>query len=479
MYYKIRNDILFRQYKGYGYITDNSEFGYGKPGTDKTSSGEKYISESGSIMLATLGKTPRHIDDIIVELARIFKNVDLNTLKLDAIKFFHTLACAGYLEQGETHEKCQSMAIPPVPWDDEAEKVLDESNQKCSLSPNDLLRSIHIEIMKGCNERCVHCFIPHDLANEMMESSLFCRILEEGRDLNIINVTLSGGEPLLHKDFIQFLKKCTEKDLSVNVLSNLTLLTDEIMEEMIRNPLLCVQTSLYSMNSDIHDAITNHKGSFEKTKNGLLKLHSAGIPVQISCPVMRKNKDSFIDVLQFGRDLDVLVAIEPIIFPTYDRSRSNLENRLSLKELNDVANKRLIAGQAIQIRENARDKERVGADDLLCTICRYKLCVSPNGDVFPCVGWPTNIIGNLNQQTLRDIWENSEKIKALRQIKRKQFPKCVTCKDRGYCTVCMMNNSNGSPDGNIFHIDDFNCKAATLIHKSVDAFFLSNKENIA
>lgn len=28
MYYKIRNDVLFRKYQGHGYIADNSEYGY-------------------------------------------------------------------------------------------------------------------------------------------------------------------------------------------------------------------------------------------------------------------------------------------------------------------------------------------------------------------------------------------------------------------------------------------------------------------
>ena len=31
MYYKIRNDVLFRKYQGHGYITDNSEYGYRMP----------------------------------------------------------------------------------------------------------------------------------------------------------------------------------------------------------------------------------------------------------------------------------------------------------------------------------------------------------------------------------------------------------------------------------------------------------------
>lgn len=49
-------------------------------------------------------------------------------------------------------------------------------------------------------------------------------------------------------------------------LVNLTLLNDEIIEEMKTNPLLGVQVSLYSMNSHIHDKITQMKGSFEKQK---------------------------------------------------------------------------------------------------------------------------------------------------------------------------------------------------------------------
>lgn len=476
MYYKIRDCILFRKYSRYGYITDNSDFGYRNKKINTSFIGEKYISESGAVMLAALDKTPRHIDEITSKLLRIFKNVDDNILKQDTIDFFNTLSHTGYLDSGETYEECLYAKKSSLPQKNNAENVfINKDEYEYSVLDNDLLRSLHIEIVKGCNERCIHCFIPPDTAKEIMDINLFFRILEEGSDLNIINVTLSGGEPLLHPNFIQFLKKCYDKDLSVNVLSNLTLLNDEMVEEMINNPLLSVQTSIYSMNHDIHDAITNHKGSFEKTKNNLLKLYSAGIPIQISCPVMKKNKDSFIDVLHFGRELGVLVAIEPIIFPTYDRSRSNLKNRLSLNELEEVIKKRLFAGQGHQILENAKDKEKIGEDESICTICRYKLCISPNGDIFPCVGWHTNILGNLRQETLRNIWENSLRIHSLRQIKRKQFQKCVTCKDRGYCTVCMMSNSNGHPDGDIFYIDDFNCKAASLLHKMLKKYVVNKR----
>lgn len=49
-------------------------------------------------------------------------------------------------------------------------------------------------------------------------------------------------------------------------LSNLTLLTDDIISEMKKNSLLSVQVSLYSMDAVVHDSITKLNGSFEKQK---------------------------------------------------------------------------------------------------------------------------------------------------------------------------------------------------------------------
>lgn len=49
MYYKIRNDVLFRKYQGHGYITDNSEYGYRMLNDARIHPGEKYVSASGVI----------------------------------------------------------------------------------------------------------------------------------------------------------------------------------------------------------------------------------------------------------------------------------------------------------------------------------------------------------------------------------------------------------------------------------------------
>lgn len=472
MYYKIRNDVLFRKYQGHGYITDNSEYGYRMLNDARIHPGEKYVSASGAVMLSMLSKSPRAIDDIVGDLSQIFTGVEYETLKQDTIEFFDWFVDEGFLSCGKTVDTCTDRFVADILRPDNRNPAQDGmARSDCTggeISPNDFLRSIHIEIADACNERCVHCYIPNERKNNAIDPALFYRLIEEGRKMNIIHVTLSGGEPLLHKDILGFLKRCRELDLSVNVLSNLTLLTDDILSEMKKNPLLSVQVSLYSMDATVHDSITKLSGSFEKTKAGILRLCDENIPVQISCPIIKQNKDTYVDVLHWGWDHNIAVATEPVIFAAYDHSGCNLANRLSIEEVDDVLTVQMQEGYAESLHKIAMDRESLTGNDPICSVCRYSFCVTASGTVFPCAGWQNNVIGDLNHQTVQEIWETPAKIKELRQVKRSRFLQCVDCKDRGYCTVCMMWNSNENPDGAPFRINQYRCNVAAMTHRKVD-----------
>ncbi len=471
MYFKIKDYVMFRQYKDYGYLTDNSMFGYIMINDSLRMPGERFVSESGAVMLGELTKEPKDIEIIINALLDIFVDVSYEELKQDTIDFFMQFVNEGFLSVGNSIDECLDFKFEDeyINNSELKNEVVMDDYSKHIFSQNDFLRSLHIEIANECNERCLHCYIPHELKTKTIDSSLFFKIVEEGRDLNILNITLSGGEPLLHKDFVVFLKRCRELDLSVNVLTNLTLLTDEIIEEMVKNPLLCVQTSIYSMNPEIHDTITKMKGSLEKTKTNVLKLLNIGIPVQISCPVMKQNKDSFGEVVSWGKEHNITVATDYVIFASYDHTSCNLVNRLSLEEVDDVFDSQLTKEYAVYLYDSAKEKYAMTADDPICSICRYYLCISAEGDVFPCVGWQNNKLGNLQEKSIKEIWQDSSEIKCLREIKRNSFPRCVSCEDRGYCTVCMMSNSNENEDGDAFRVNEFHCKVAAMMRSRVES----------
>ena len=86
---------------------------------------------------------------------------------------------------------------------------------------------------------------------------------------------------MLNPDLLFFIKECRENNFSINLLTNLTFLSNEMLQEFVKTPLLSVQTSLYSMNADVHDSITSVKGSFEKTKKAIETLYQHDIPMVV------------------------------------------------------------------------------------------------------------------------------------------------------------------------------------------------------
>jgi radical SAM protein with 4Fe4S-binding SPASM domain len=299
-----------------------------------------------------------------------------------------------------------------------------------------------------------------------MEPDLFYSVLDQCRDIGVLGLTLSGGEALLHNNFCDFLRKAKEYDFSINILSNLTLLNNEIIAEMKANRLSSVQVSLYSMNPEIHDSITQVKGSFYKTRDNILKLIENDIPLQISCPTMKQNKDSYVDVLNWAHEHNCRATTDYIMMARYDHTADNLDNRLSLAETekvihaiinNDTEYQKELAGMDFQKRD-ARDR----SNDIVCGVCVSSICMVANGNVYPCPGWQDYIAGNVKDKPLKEIWNNSPKVKYLRALRKKDFPKCANCVDKGFCAMCMVRNANENPEGDPLKINEHFCKVAAL-----------------
>ena len=69
-----------------------------------------------------------------------------------------------------------------------------------------------------------------------------------------------------------------------------------------------------------------------------MKLVENDIPLQISCPVMKQNKEGLSDVFKLSDKLKVRVVTDYNIMAKYDNTTENLENRLSVDEVGDVIN---------------------------------------------------------------------------------------------------------------------------------------------
>lgn len=482
MYFKLKSNIIFRNHKDFGYITDNRNFGYKKDNSNDNHIGDKILSESGALFFSVLKKKPQTIDELTNKISNQFVDVDIDTIKSDVMDFFSSLEKDGFIVSGKTSEECYNNDIRFSYKTSEPEIIKKSFSSKTThsnKSTQDFLEeyfsgkpqlvSLHIEITSKCNERCIHCYIPHENKINHIDSDLFYDILMQCRDMKLLHMTISGGEPMLHKNFCNFLQRCNKYNFSVNVLSNLTLLDDKIINEMRANPLLGVQVSLYSMNPEIHDEITQMKGSFEKTKNAILKLIENDIPLQISCPIMKHNKDCYNDVIEWARNHNVQVGDDYVIIARYNHTTKNLNCRLSNEEV-----KELIYSKAKnspyylrQIEIEAEKKKTIEPNDFVCSVCNSSICIAENGNVYPCAGWQDYILGNVKENSINYIWNNSKKIQYLRDLRRYDFPQCIQCSAKEFCTMCMVRNANEDPQGDPLVVNEYFCEIAKYNKKLV------------
>jgi radical SAM protein with 4Fe4S-binding SPASM domain len=452
---------------------------------------DRVTDASGSVFLAALSREPQTIDELAAKIAPAFTGADMDTIKQDAVQFYQTLEEGGFIISGQTPEELdkkdtrfsykdfnsgtieKDSAPVTKPADKTSQDYLEDY-----FKDHPHLVSMQMEITSRCNESCVHCYIPHQNKLHDMEESLFYKVLDQCREMGVLDLTLSGGEPMCHPHFADFLRKLKEYDFTVAILSNLTMLNDEILAVMKEQHSFDIQTSLYSMNPAIHDSITQLPGSFLKTRDTILRLIDNDIPVHINCPSMKQNKNCYVDVLEWAHDHKIKTSTDYIMMARCDHTDSNLDNRLPIEDVENVISG-IIARDKDYQREVSRPDfqeldQRDRRNDRICGVCIAKICMVENGNVHPCPGWYNYVCGNVRETPLKDIWENSPKVKYLRSLRRKDIPKCLDCPDRGFCAMCMARNANENQKmsavdtlGDPLIINEHCCKVAALNRKIV------------
>lgn len=130
-----------------------------------------------------------------------------------------------------------------------------------------------IEITGCCNMHCKHCradnekniFMPLDKINKIFDFAS----MHKSQNFNL---TLSGGEPFLHPQFVEILKMAVKRGYKeIVVTTNGSLITDELMQSIdeFSQGTITIQVSLDSIYSHEHDEFRGYEGAYNKAIEGL------------------------------------------------------------------------------------------------------------------------------------------------------------------------------------------------------------------
>lgn len=285
--------------------------------------------------------------------------------------------------------------------------------------------SVIWEITYACNQKCHYCIAragapdPDELSIEEIDT-----VLDELIELQVGLINITGGEPLLKKDFaLHIARRASENDIELELLTNGVLVTPEVAREFFEAGVQHAQVSLDCARADIHDDQRGVKGAWEKALNGIKNLRKAGIHVMVAAVMNSDTMEYFEETRQFLKEIGDSFKMGPVMPMGRGESSECLLTPKMYYELLEMRN----TGEENQLTDFIFCKEK-------CSIGTTPV-ISPNGDVYPCMltKYDELKLGNLRRTSIRSIYRNSDLLRELFECTVDKIKTCRQCWNRYYC----------------------------------------------
>ncbi|CAK8722435.1 MAG: radical SAM additional 4Fe4S-binding SPASM domain-containing protein [Candidatus Electronema aureum] len=364
-----------------------------------------------------------------------------------------------------------------------------ESSDCLGGEPNDIARyiakaaevrvplAVSFELTRRCSFRCVHCYLGDQESirkhrQQEMDTTSIIKLIDEMASAGVLFLTVTGGDPMIHPDFLEIYRYAVRSGLLVTVFCNGSLITDEIVSTFIQYPPRAVEVTLYGASQATFEAVTQQLGSFAACMAGVERLRQGKVRLRLKTMVLTLNQADLPVLWQRAEAIDVQFRHDCSIIPALANGDNGSHSNAG-DNLHDTLRFRLAPEQAAaadlsitQVREKLQERVCMAAPTetgqpssklYRCGAGRSSCHITPYGKMQPCL---------ITLQPSFDITAGKEAFQAAWQSISRLIPEqeagagfsCNRCKDRSLCTGCPSNFS--AETGNAEQAADFYCQYA-------------------
>lgn len=358
---------------------------------------------------------------------------------------------------------------------------------KCYGSP----LYVDFDVTLACNMKCTHCNVAgfEPLDNELSLQEVQA-LIDEMFDIGVYDLSITGGEPLMRKDWKEILLHTHQYPAWKLVLNtNGTLWSEEDVKFVAENlPYFLISVSIDGNTPETYGILrrtpsdnpaVNH---FEKAMETVHLLKEYGAAVALNYTITKKNIEYFLDTAEIASDLGLTILA--IKFFPYGRGMAHIDELeldyktwsdflrtvTTLKEEGDGAQTAALStpcpwevympllteGYSVEDVERIWNYESPLRNDyyremreLGCNAGITTCALSPDGSVYPCgtvsARIPAVYCGNTREGGLLHVWETSPFLKRLRELKLSRI--------EGHCQECEFNTLCGG-----------GCRSRAIVH---------------
>jgi PqqA peptide cyclase len=293
------------------------------------------------------------------------------------------------------------------------------------------------ELTYRCPLHCTYCSNPADLAghgNEL-DADTWIRVFQEAEELGVVQLNLTGGEPLLRADLELLVEEARKLDLYTNLITSGIPLTPERLTRLRALGLDSVQISLQSARQSLADRIAGAP-SFNRKLEVMRWAASLALPLTLNVVLHRDNISEIEELVALAER----VSAERLELANAQYLGWALKNRVALlPSRGQIERARTVAAEA-KARLRGRIEILFVTPDYYATYpkaCmegwgRRFIVVNPEGLALPCHlahTIPGLRFEQVTQHRLANIWHHSAGFNRFRGDEWLPDP-CRTCERR-------------------------------------------------
>lgn len=288
------------------------------------------------------------------------------------------------------------------------------------------LTSATIEIITSCNFKCPHCYLDNK-TSAVLGVNEWKIVINKLMLKGCRKLIITGGEPLLYKDFISLYTFIHQQGLEISLFTNASLMTEKHFELFGKYPPSSVSVSIYGKNNrELIGFAKNKRANLDRIMSNIVRLEQLGITIYKGLTLCKSISVSSSDLAFFSENK---IEINTYLIPSLNY-QNNLNERLEPNEIvrieNELAMKRIIKSDNLAMDDLDYFKKCSGGYSSLfvdqfgrasiCAVYRKKQC---------------NIIdGNIN-----DVWAELNSISE--QLHKIYYDsKCGQCVLNATCRNC-------------------------------------------
>ncbi|WP_179021226.1 GTP 3',8-cyclase MoaA [Winogradskyella forsetii] len=224
---------------------------------------------------------------------------------------------------------------------------------------------LRISLTEKCNLRCTYCMPSEGVQlsprQHLMNADEIYNIAKVFVANGVDKIRLTGGEPLVRKDFSEILKRLSTLNTTLSITTN-GILVDRFIDDFKTYGLNNINVSLDTLNEEKFNHITR-RDQFTKAYNNIHLLIENGFKVKLNIVLIKGFNDNEItDFIKLTKDL--LISIRFIEFMPFDGNNWNKSKLVTQHEILEQTTHYFGANQLIKLQNEqnftSRDYKIIG-----------------------------------------------------------------------------------------------------------------------